>query len=123
MRGNIKRAATVVGALTAAVAMLGQGVAQAAPLGRTSACAKFTGDYTYWSDGTGWYGFSLSGSITRTCSGSGWHTIQVTGDKKGGDGEYYTTDAVNLTKGENFPIREIGASSGVKNIRIALLDG
>ncbi|MGP4009910.1 hypothetical protein [Streptomyces sp. 4N124] len=122
MRSNITRAATVVGALTAAFAMLGQGIAQAAPISRTSACARFTGDYTYWSTGNGWYGFSLTGSVTRTCSGSGWHTIEVTGDKNWGDGDFYGFHSMLLTRGETRPIENVGASGGVKNIRIALID-
>ncbi|MFF5130106.1 hypothetical protein ACFY41_24610 [Streptomyces syringium] len=47
MRHNTKRAATMVGALAAGIAMLGQGVAQAAPITRVTICARFTGDYTY----------------------------------------------------------------------------
>ncbi|MFE6835067.1 hypothetical protein ACFVFI_09560 [Streptomyces sp. NPDC057705] len=123
MRSNIKRAGTVVGALAAAFAMLGQGVAQAAPISRTSSCATFSGDYTYWSDGAGWYGFSLSGRITRTCAGSGWHTLRVTGDKNWGDGRYYDFHSMLLDKGEARAIEGFGTSSGAKNIRITLVEG
>ncbi|MFG3019287.1 hypothetical protein ACGFZQ_12180 [Streptomyces sp. NPDC048254] len=119
MRGNIKRAATVVGALTAAAAMLGQGVAQAAPISRTTGCARFTGDYTYWSDGTGWYGYSLNGTITRTCSGSAVHGIQVTGDWKGHD-FYYDYEGHRLSKGESVNLIGFYEAYDVRNIRIVL---
>ncbi|GAA0443964.1 hypothetical protein ACFQ2B_36525 [Streptomyces stramineus] len=120
MRRNIKRVATVVGAATAAVAMLGQGVAQAAPISRTTSCAKFSGDYTYWKNSDGWYGFSLSGSITRTCAGSAVHGIQVKGDEKGGDGFYYDYEGHSLSQGQSIKLAGFYASGGVKNIRIAL---
>lgn len=120
MRRNIKRAGTVVGALTAAVAMLGQGVAQAAPISRTTVCARFTGDYTYWSDGDGWYGYRLSGTITRTCPGSAVHGIRVTGDKNWGDGSYYDFEGHSLSAGQSKTLYGFYESSGVKNIRIAI---
>ncbi|MGO4427442.1 hypothetical protein AB4Z54_54260, partial [Streptomyces sp. MCAF7] len=78
MRKKIAAMAVAGGAALAVTAPLAT-TAQAAPassITRTSACAKFTGDYAYWSDGTGWYGYSLTGRITRTCSGSGWHILQ-----------------------------------------------
>ncbi|MFE2186048.1 hypothetical protein [Streptomyces sp. NPDC059455] len=119
MRRNIKRAATVVGALTAAVAMLGQGVAQAAPIGRTTGCASFKGDYTYWDDGTGWYGYRLGGKITRTCRGSAVHGIRVTGDWKGHD-SYYDSESHSLSKGESVTLIGFYQAGDVANIRIEL---
>ncbi|MGW4239254.1 hypothetical protein ACWEJP_20945 [Streptomyces sp. NPDC004749] len=119
MRLNTKRAAIVVGAAMAVVALLGQGVAQAAPISRTTACAKFTGDYTYWKNSDGWYGYSLSGRITRTCAGSALHGIEVTGDRKGG-GYYFDSEARTLSQGQTVTLVGFYESGGVANIRIAL---
>ncbi|MGO4759794.1 hypothetical protein AB4212_66100, partial [Streptomyces sp. 2MCAF27] len=107
-------------AVTAPLATTAQ-AAPASSITRTSACAKFTGDYAYWSDGTGWYGYSLTGRITRTCSGSGWHILQVTGDTKGG-GTTSPYQLAYLSRGDSVALEGFGADSGVKNIRIALSD-
>ncbi|MEU0839457.1 hypothetical protein ABZ370_08295 [Streptomyces sp. NPDC005962] len=120
MRRNIKRASTVVGVLTAAVAMLGQGVAQAAPITRSTICATFNGDYTYWNDGDGWYGFTLTGSITRYCPGTSEHRIWVIGEKNSGDGWYYEYESHSISKGEKVKLVGFHESSGVKNIRITI---
>ncbi|MDT9687297.1 hypothetical protein Q5762_02825 [Streptomyces sp. P9(2023)] len=117
MRLNTKRAATVIGAMTATVALLSQGVAQAAPITRTATCARFTGDYTYWKNSDGWYGYRLTGTVTRTCSGSGFHGIQVTGDRKNGDA-YYDYEGHSVSG--SIRINGFSESGGVKNIRIAL---
>ncbi|NEW73474.1 hypothetical protein [Streptomyces rhizosphaericus] len=124
MRKKIAALAVAGGAALALTAPLAT-TAQAAPassITRTSACAQFIGTYTYWSDNTGWYGYRLTGSMTRTCSGSGWHTLEVTGDHKV-TGSYERSQSDLLSKGQWVAVTGFSADSSVKNIRIALIDG
>ncbi|MFD5751059.1 hypothetical protein [Streptomyces sp. NPDC127033] len=98
--------------------------AQAAPasnITRTSDCAVFTGQYTYWSVGS-WFGYKLTGRVLRLCSGSGWHTVVVTGKANWGNGDYESGAITHMAYGESQSVGEIGQSSGVKDIRIALTD-
>ncbi|GAA1149000.1 hypothetical protein [Streptomyces javensis] len=124
MRKKIATMAVAGGAALALTAPLAS-TAQAAPasnITRTSACAKFTGNYTYWSVGS-WYGYKLTGSITRTCAGSGFHTLWITGDTNSGTGYYQDGGIYYLDYGgQSKDIRPYGESGGVKNIRIALTD-
>ncbi|MER5719601.1 hypothetical protein [Streptomyces sp. NPDC002132] len=124
MRKKIATMAVAGGAALALTAPLAS-TAQAAPastITRTSACAKFTGNYTYWSVGS-WYGYKLTGSITRTCAGGGFHTLWITGDANWGTGYYQDGHAYYVENGQSKDIRPYGESGGVKNIRIALTDG
>ncbi|MFB6932974.1 hypothetical protein [Streptomyces chartreusis] len=115
-RSRIGMASAAAGlALATTVALAGP--AQAAPISRTSSCAKFTGDYSYWKDASGWYSYLLTGTVTRTCAGTDVHGITVTGEKKGG-GQHYQDRSRLLDKGETWNI--IFSGDGVRDIRIAL---
>ncbi|MFE5326108.1 hypothetical protein ACFRCG_06905 [Embleya sp. NPDC056575] len=100
------------------------GTAQAASnITRKSACAQFSGNYSYWHVGS-WFGYELTGRITQTCTGGGWHTLVISGEANSGNRDYKTGASTYLEfTGQSRSIGTFSESGGVKNIRIALVDG
>ncbi|MEV5575251.1 hypothetical protein AB0L06_34875 [Spirillospora sp. NPDC052269] len=94
--------------------------ATAVDITRQSGCGSFIGTYTYWSDNNGWYGYTLGGTLFYHCSGGGTLRLKITGSQA--SGPYSYTVDYHLDGTEQKMITQIRRSSGVKDIRIALLD-
>ncbi|MFE5326114.1 hypothetical protein ACFRCG_06935 [Embleya sp. NPDC056575] len=125
MRNRIAAMAMAGGAALALMAPLAN-TAQAATasnITRSSACTRFDGKYSYWKVGS-WFGYKLTGSFIRTCSGGGSAALLITGDQQGGgEGDYRNgTDVYLSYRGDRATDFEFGESGGVKDIRIALID-
>ncbi|MEV4253416.1 hypothetical protein AB0J52_09610 [Spirillospora sp. NPDC049652] len=120
MRKMVK-AAVVASVVMACSAITVDASATVVDITRQSACGTFIGTYSYWSDNNGWYGYSLGGTLFYRCSGRGTLRVKVTGTQASGPYSYTASYTLNGT--EERMIDPIRRSGGVKDIRIALLDG